>query len=53
MAYSRVYFPRSTVFSALKPIEIENAEVSEILWSKIKKLNENNNKSPEELLHHW
>ena len=36
----------------LKPNEIENAEVSEISWTKIKKLNEITVINQEELHHH-
>ena len=34
MAYNRVYIPRSTVFGALKPVEIENVEISETSSTK-------------------
>ena len=40
MAYNKIYIPRSTVFNMLKPIEIENSEISRVLWMKIEKLNE-------------
>ena len=40
-AHSRVYISKSTVFGTLKLVKIENAEISETLWTKIKNLNKN------------
>ena len=39
-SYNRVYIPRSTVFGTLKLLDIENAEVSEISWTKLEILHE-------------
>ena len=52
MAHCRVYIPRSAVFGMLKPVEIENAEICETFWTKIKKLNENTLNNFDELCCH-
>ena len=40
--YNRVYVPRSTTFGTLKILDTENAEVNEISWTKLKKLDKKN-----------
>ena len=50
-AYSRGYVPRSTEFGMLKPIEMEDAKVNEISWTKVKKLNKTTMNISEELHH--
>ena len=35
MSYNRVYVQRSTTFGTLKPLDTENAEVSDISWTKL------------------
>ena len=52
MAHRRLDIPRSTVFVTLKPIEIENADISDISLIKIEKSNENTVNNLEELHHH-
>ena len=48
-AHSRVHIPKSTIFGTLKPVEIENGEISETSWTKSESLNKNTIENLEEI----
>ena len=52
MTDSRIYILKSTIFRMLKPVEIENLEISEISWIKIENLNKNTIENFEEVYQH-
>ena len=49
--HSRVYISKSVIFGMLKPVQIENAKISETLWTEIDNLNKNTKKNLQELCH--